>query len=456
MLSAVLRRAFVFELVGRRQFAHDLGRIARDERIRRHVADDDRACRDDGVFPDGDAADDRNAPADPDVVFNCDRKRVFLAGDTILHVERMTGGVDADVRRDPHIVADAHVIAVKNDEVVVCEKVFTDFDADMQEDIESIQALKDIINNPNIPENERHAAKDKLAILEKEVMQRQLSVQTDGDVKLINQNSRLIITHQGANTSVSEVFYDLATLSTGNARTFDFSFYKGKIYDEANGWALTDTTAPKVEVFVGGATVLTIEENGMLMAGGKALGQCKASGWNNISVVLERENENSPYLLTVYLAGEIVLFRGEMTQPDALSRVGIRSTGENKDQFRLDNLALSLGNIPTSVVYMHPITYVVGDGQMALNTEEGYHIIGKRKETFPTVGIEGAIFGGWYYDKEFTSKANFVRASYTQPIVLYAKYDYRVTFNLNKEGQVNPPDIISCGQITMPIVNGVS
>ncbi|MBO5788878.1 MAG: hypothetical protein J6R42_02915 [Clostridia bacterium] len=333
---------------------------------------------------------------------------------------------------------------------------FTDFDADMQEDIESIQALKDIINNPNIPENERNAAKDKLAILEKEVMQRQLSVQTDGDVKLINQNSRLIITHQGANTSVSEVFYDLATLSTGNAMTFDFSFYKGKIYDEANGWALTDTTAPKVEVFVGGATVLTIEENGMLMAGGKALGQCKASGWNNISVVLERENENSPYLLTVYLAGEIVLFRGEMTQPDAISRVGIRSTGENKDQFRLDNLALSLGNIPTSVVYMHPITYVVGDGQMALNTEEGYHIIGKRKETFPTVGIEGAIFSGWYYDKEFTSKANFVRASYTQPVVLYAKYDYRVTFNLNKEGQVNPPDIISCGQITMPIVNGVS
>ena len=148
--SILTVRAFVFQFVGRGQSAHDSGGVAGDERIRRHVADDDRTCRDDGVLPDGDAADDRNAPADPDIVFNGDRKRVFLAGDTVLDVERMTGGVDADVRRDPHVVADAHVIAVKDDEVVVREKVLAHFDV---ETVVALERRQDVALLADLAEN---------------------------------------------------------------------------------------------------------------------------------------------------------------------------------------------------------------------------------------------------------------------------------------------------------------
>ena len=201
--------------------------------------------------------------------------------------------------------------------------------------------------------------------------------------------------------------------------------------------------------------LMQIDKNGVVKTD-SVVAECKESGWNNISVALEKMN--GIWYLTAYVNGEIVSFR-IVTGATDIPNVGVRSIGDAGDAYRLDNLAVSTTNIPTSVIYMHPITYVVGEGEMSYDAGIGYHIVGDVQDAFPTVGAKNALFEGWYYDQEFTSKANIVRASYTKPVTLYAKYNYLVSYSLPDSmagSEVKPPrSTVAYGDIAIPQISGV-
>ena len=302
-------------------------------------------------------------------------------------------------------------------------------------------------------ENEYRRAEKAYNDLNATVTRRMVYAKRLGDVSFVDRNDRLLIDHNADGTG-AEVLYNFAAGEIGDVMTFDFSLYRGLVFDGSSA-ATKDASAPAFEVFVGSEVLLTIDENGVITTD-SVVAQCKDSGWNNISVALEKMN--GIWYLTAYVNGEIVSFR-IVTGATEISNVGIRSKGDAGDAYRLDNLAVSVSNIPTSVIYMHPVTYITGEGEMSFAAGEGYHIVGSKQESFPTVGCENALFDGWYFDAEYTSKAKLVRASYTKPVTLYAKYNYLVSYAFPDSmagSEVKPPRAtVSYGDIAIPQISGV-
>ena len=302
-------------------------------------------------------------------------------------------------------------------------------------------------------ENELRRAQLAYNELNAAITRRMVYAQKSGNVTFVDRNDRLLVDHL-EDGSTAEVLYTFAEGEIGDVMTFDFSLYRGLLYDGSSA-VTKEGTSPAFEVFVGNEVVMQIDENGVVRTN-SIVAECKVSGWNNISVALEKMN--GIWYLTAYVNGEIVSFR-IVTGATEITNVGVRSMGDAGDSYRLDNMAVSTTNIPTSVIYMHPITYVVGEGEMSYDAGIGYHIVGDVQDTFPTVGAENALFEGWYYDQEFTSKANIVRGSYTKPVTLYAKYNYLVSYSMPDSmagSEVKPPrSTVAYGDIAIPQISGV-
>ena len=337
---------------------------------------------------------------------------------------------------------------------------YTDFVTNMIEDALAKREAEDILAQAIAGGdlNDIRRAQKALDDLNAIITKRQLSVSLSakGAVSLMDINDRLVVEHK-ADNSTAEIFYPFAAGEINDVMTYDFSYYCGEVYDGDTSSSPTKAVqSPKLEVFVGDTVLMTIKENGSVYVGGKPVAECKTSGWNNLSVVLEKYN--GEFLLTAYVNGEIVSFR-IASGVDAIANVGVRTIGNTGDGCRFDDFAVSTTNIPTGVVYMHPITYVLGNGQMAYDPGVGYHVVGSEQALLPSVGMDNALFGGWYFDPEFTSKATQIRASYTKPVILYAKYNYVVSYDLPqdlKDQGVNAPrDTIAYGNITLPQITGV-
>ena len=116
----------VFFAVSGSDLADDPCRISCNQGICRYVADNHRTSCDHRVVADGHSAEDGHRTADPDIVPHRDRERVLPAVDAVLHIQRMTCRQNRDVRRDPDIVPEAAVIAIKHNKIVVGKKVFAD------------------------------------------------------------------------------------------------------------------------------------------------------------------------------------------------------------------------------------------------------------------------------------------------------------------------------------------
>ena len=342
----------------------------------------------------------------------------------------------------------------------------TDFVVNMEDDLRALaeseqavekarKALEEAQTKADIfaCQNELRRVENAHSELVAAVNRRMTSVRKSGNVTFVDRNDRLLIDHL-EDGSVAEVLYAFEEGEIGDVMTFDFSLYRGLLFDGSSAQT-KDSTSPEVEVFVGNKVVMKIDPMGVVTTDG-IVAECKASGWNNISVALEKAN--GIYLLTAYVNGEIVSFR-IVTDVEQIPFVGVRTKGDTGDACRLDNLAVSTTNIPTSLIYMHPVTYVTGEGQMATDMGEGYHIVGDKTEVFPTVGAENALFGGWYFDEAFTSKAKLVRASYTKPVTLYAKYNYLVSYTLPDsmaDSEVKPPrSTVAYGETAIPQISGV-
>lgn len=256
-------------------------------------------------------------------------------------------------------------------------------------------------------------------------------------VEFINRNERLMVNHKAAaSTAKVGYFYDADLLADGPV-TFDASLY-------------LDNTAPVVNIATGTTTLVTVE-NGFVSVLGNTLATAKKSGWNNLSVVFEKDG--STVLLTVYVQGEIVLFRAP-TDLTEVKDVYVASTGNAGQGYKVDNLSIAQDIIPTSIVYMMPVTYV-NEGQTSAGNYEAIHFIGSESTLFPTAAKEGAVFEGWYFDQAFTAKASRIKMSYTKPVVLYAKYNYRVSYTMGTVSGNAPNAVSTYGDIVLPYADGV-
>ena len=91
---------------------------------------DHAACADDGSVADADARQNGDVSAEPYVVAHGDGLCVFHARGPFSGVQRMHGGVDAALRPDEAVAAEAHGRAVENHEIVVGKEVLADFDVE--------------------------------------------------------------------------------------------------------------------------------------------------------------------------------------------------------------------------------------------------------------------------------------------------------------------------------------
>lgn len=276
------------------------------------------------------------------------------------------------------------------------------------------------------------------------------TVKADGNATFVNENDKLLVTHKDNSTAQIGYFFDSNILE--KHLTFDVSLLADFIgeagfnYDEPivmpeGGVKLMASTN------AGEMTLLTIDRNGKIYGNaGELLGVCLERGWNNFSTVIEKM-EGKTYL-TVYVQGEILSFRKEISA-STVTGFYVQSQGNANQAIKLDNMALANDYVPTSIVYMMPVVYETNGGVLSGGLFEDIHFIGQENTLFASAGKEAAEFIGWYYDQAFTAKATRVKASYTAPVVLYAKYNYQVSFD-NKAATV-----YNYGNIELPRVAGV-
>lgn len=290
----------------------------------------------------------------------------------------------------------------------------------------------------------------------------------DGDIAFVSRNQTLVVSHNSDN-STAEICYALTEL-VDDRFAFDLSLYADYV-DYSGNVTVAERDRRKAPasfaIFFGDRIVCSVDEKGNVAnETGDVVSTLKVRGWNDISVVAEKFGRI--WYLTLYVQGEIVTFRAESSVKAAdFTTVGIRSVGDAGTSFLLDNMAAGLDNIPSSLIYMHPVTYITGDGEMAYDGGcEDYHVIGRETTTLPEVASEEAVFDRWYFDEAFTAKANRVKASRTAPVVLYARYNYRVSYvtdgivtvdpNGNTKPIKTPVPSTTYGIITLPNRTNVS
>ena len=285
-------------------------------------------------------------------------------------------------------------------------------------------------------------------------------VKASGDVSFVNRNDKLVVTHN-TDGSVAEVYYALNDVLVDDKVAFDLSLYTDYVDYTGNltvAEALRMQTPSSMVIYVGDKIVCSVSADGRVLdAGGNAVTGLKVRGWNDLSVVLEKFEGKEDWYLTLYVQGEIAQFRMacNITAED-MTVFGIRSSGNAGDAYLLDNMAIGLDNIPSSLIYMHPVTYVTGNGQMAYDKSEEYHVIGQENTLFPEIAAEEAVFEQWYFDANFTAKAKRIKPSRTEPVVLYAKYNYRVTYDTqgiqdsNGKDIKTPVPVTLYGNLTLP------
>ena len=277
------------------------------------------------------------------------------------------------------------------------------------------------------------------------------TVKADGAVDFVNENDKLIVAHK-ANASVAQVGYFFDANILDKHLTFDVSLLADFIGESGFNYDVP-MVLPEggVKLFAstdaGEILLLSVDKDGKIFdAAGELIGLCLERGWNNLSAVVEKI-EGKTYL-TLYVQGEILSFRKEIAF-NTVTAFYVQSQGNAGQSLKLDNLCVANDYVPTSIVYMMPVAYETNGGSLSGGLFEKIHFIGQENKLFASAGKEAAEFIGWYYDQAFTSKANRVKASYTSPIVLYAKYNYQVSFG----GAT--ATVYNYGNIELPRVAGV-
>lgn len=120
--------------------------IATDNRIRRHVFDDNGTRSDNGIVADRDARIDDGTPANPYIIADAHRLAAFDTGEPLLDIERMSRCIDVDARAHQAIVANANVADVEEHAIEIGEEIVADVDiiavvaAEVRLDIQMIPA----------------------------------------------------------------------------------------------------------------------------------------------------------------------------------------------------------------------------------------------------------------------------------------------------------------------------
>ncbi|MBP5209975.1 MAG: hypothetical protein J6125_03840 [Clostridia bacterium] len=301
-----------------------------------------------------------------------------------------------------------------------------------------------------------------------------LTESTVGAVAYTRLNSRLVVDFEAAATA--RIAYEGLTEELPGDATFDF-----RIYLDRHTYAPDDETAAKfrsvapdtIRVKADETTLFAIDAAGVVRVGSAIVADTVERGWTSFSAVLEKTDGG--YLLTVYLEGEIILFR-EPIALTALSSFAIEADGAAGRAFRLDDLAVSASDIPTSRVFMSPVSYMFGPADspaynpdfsltrmFAMKAEGGeplymtednrYHLIGIDDTTLPVFAGDQALADGWFSDEALTARVKKVKASQTTPVVLYTKYKYRLSYEVTGL-QIQP--VIGYGELALARRNNTS
>lgn len=277
------------------------------------------------------------------------------------------------------------------------------------------------------------------------------TVKADGNVTFVNENDKLVVTHK-ADATLAQIGYFFDTNMLDKHLTFDVSVFADFVGDVADNYdqpmVLPEGGVKlKASTDAGELVLLSIDKEGKIYgASGELLGLCLDRGWNNLSATVEKM-EGKTYL-TIYVQGEILSFREEIAA-NSVTAFYVETQGNENQAVKLDNMAVANDYVPTSIVYMMPVVYETNGGALSGGLFEEIHFIGQGNKLFASAGKEAAEFIGWYYDQAFTAKANRVKASYTAPVVLYAKYNYQVSFG----GAT--ATVYNYGNIELPRVAGV-
>ncbi|MFA5561756.1 MAG: hypothetical protein WDA00_03870 [Eubacteriales bacterium] len=271
-------------------------------------------------------------------------------------------------------------------------------------------------------------------------------VNNAGEVSYVNRNDKLLVTHL-QNDTVSEIRIGDGIIDT-NAERLALDFY---LYHN-------DAFVQELVVSMGAELLLSISDGLVYDSEGAPLTFLKAEGWDTVAVVFEKDGED--YLLTIYIGGEIVSFR-QPTGLSALSYLTLSTLGDTDEYYKIDNIAASYTNIPSCLIYMAPVAYVTGEGAGPISNglHEQIHVLGTRTDNLPTVGKPGAIFAGWYLDPAYQTLVRFVKPSNWNPVNLYAKYNYLVSYDLGDfelpVGETEPETTAAYGAINLPYIDGV-
>ena len=272
-----------------------------------------------------------------------------------------------------------------------------------------------------------------------------------GAATFVNENDKLVVTHR-QDSSVAHIGYFFDENVYDKHLTFDVSLFADFV-----GQTEEDYSTPMVfpaggvklyaSADTGEKLLMSIDNQGQIYdQQGNLIGLCLERGWNNFSAVIE-EIDGVAYL-TLYIQGEILTFRQAIAL-EAITGFYVASEGNTGEAIKVDNLAVANDYVPTSIVYMMPVVYETFGGELSGGLFEDIHFIGQENTLFASAGKEAAEFVGWYYDEAFTAKANRVKASYSSPVVLYAKYNYKVSF------AEKTATVYGYGNIELPAVSDV-
>lgn len=98
------------------------------QNARRDIAHHNAAACNDRARADGHARHDLHAAAQPHVVADRNRLRIFQQRIARFHIQRMRGRIQAALRRNEDIVPDGDRCAVENDQTVVCVEILPQLD----------------------------------------------------------------------------------------------------------------------------------------------------------------------------------------------------------------------------------------------------------------------------------------------------------------------------------------
>ena len=94
--------------------AQNAAGVADGEAVRRDVFADDATGANDAARADGHAGQDDDAAAEPDVVFDGNRRGLLPARAAQCGMQRMADGVERDVRREQDVVANVNRAAIQD------------------------------------------------------------------------------------------------------------------------------------------------------------------------------------------------------------------------------------------------------------------------------------------------------------------------------------------------------